>query len=119
VSVRELLEHPLLAPAIVALVAAVGAWAWQRVAEARLATLKADRERAALEDEQAERAKDRVKELKARDGLTDPEAENEAVKDFKQRVKGATDESARSAVLAAVGRDPEIGKSAETDKDKS
>lgn len=118
---KELLEHPMLAPAIVAIVAAVAAMCWKLVAEARLAALKADRERAHLEDEQAERSKDMTKEIKARDldGRPDVDADKEAeriaIEDFKKRVPKATDESARSAILAAVGRDPEIGKSSKID----
>lgn len=107
---------------VVALIVAIGwagiAWARKVGADAdrsreetELARLKTARERAELEQQQAEIAKDMVKEMKARDGLTDKEAEETAVAEFQRRVPSASKEHATSAVIAAVGADPDIGKS--------
>lgn len=79
----------------------------------RLRKAQADRERANLEAEQAKRSVNLAKEARAASNgrITGPEAAVIAEADFRQRVKGATSESAQAAVRAAVGEMPDVGAS--------
>lgn len=85
------------------------------VARAELARLETEKAKADLEAEHAYRSVQRAKEERAARGLTGAEAAAIAEADFKKRVPDATDESAKGAVLSAVGEIEDVGESRKKD----